>query len=168
MKATQAKPGKPIVMKLREDEETLVTEWLNLQDKYSDSIRYLIQKEIAENGLRNLQLYIPQKRTIETIKAQLAVENKTVVYELPNVQSGSNLQLPTTVTHPIFSLNTNALDVNQVMRENAVTNEEVSSKDQNQQDSPVESNDGKENKQGKSRKKAAKKTFDADSINSFS
>jgi hypothetical protein len=72
MKSTEAKPGKPIVMKLREDEEPQIMDWLNLQGMYSDSIRYLIQKEIAENGLRNLQLYVPQARTIDTIKAQMA------------------------------------------------------------------------------------------------
>lgn len=60
------------MIKLREDEEELVMEWLNMQTLYSDSIRYLIQKEIAENGLRNLQLYVPQTRTIDTLKAQLA------------------------------------------------------------------------------------------------
>ncbi|SFJ77185.1 hypothetical protein SAMN02799624_05905 [Paenibacillus sp. UNC496MF] len=66
---TKAVPGKPIVMKLREDEETSVLQWLNLQSVYSDSIRYLIQKEIAENGLRNLQHFIPQHRTVETLKS---------------------------------------------------------------------------------------------------
>ncbi|QHW35451.1 hypothetical protein GZH47_31630 (plasmid) [Paenibacillus rhizovicinus] len=66
---TEAFPGKPIVMKLREDEETVVLDWINLQTVYSDSIRYLIQKEIAENGLRNLQHFIPQFRTVETLKS---------------------------------------------------------------------------------------------------
>lgn len=69
--ATEAKPGKAIVLKLREDEEQLVIDWINKQTMYSDSIRYLIQKEIAENGLRNLQLFVPRIRTIDTIKSQL-------------------------------------------------------------------------------------------------
>jgi hypothetical protein len=72
MKSTEAIPGKPIVMKLREDEEPQIMDWLNLQGMYSDSIRYLIQKEIAENGLRNLQLYVPQARTIDSIKLQMS------------------------------------------------------------------------------------------------
>jgi hypothetical protein len=65
--------GKPAVLKTREDEEQLVMDWLNMQTMYSDSIRYLIQKEIAENGMRNLQLFIPHFRTIESLKTQLAV-----------------------------------------------------------------------------------------------
>ncbi|MFC5402442.1 hypothetical protein [Cohnella soli] len=71
MKKTEAVPGKPIVLKLREDEEDIVCKWLNLQSAYSDSLRYLIQQEIAVNGLRNLQQFIPQHRTVETLKSLL-------------------------------------------------------------------------------------------------
>lgn len=71
MKTTQAIPGKPMVMKLRDDEEKIVCDWFNLQNVYSDSIRYLIQKEIAENGLRNLQEFIPQFRSVESLKTLL-------------------------------------------------------------------------------------------------
>jgi hypothetical protein len=85
IKSTEAKPGKPVVMKLRDDEEAEIMEWLNLQVTYSDSIRYLIQKEIAENGLRNLQLYVPQTRTIASIKAQLA----SVPAQVPDVSKAT-------------------------------------------------------------------------------
>lgn len=71
LKRTPIVPGKPVVMKTREDEEELLMEWINIQTTYSDSIRYLIQKEIAENGLRNFQEFIPQFRTIDGLRSQL-------------------------------------------------------------------------------------------------
>ncbi|MFD2614706.1 hypothetical protein [Paenibacillus gansuensis] len=89
MKKTPVVPGKPVVMKTREDEEELVMAWLNLQNTYSDSIRYLIQKEIAENGLRNLQEFIPQFRSIESLKHQLATASAPppAVYSVPEQQA---------------------------------------------------------------------------------
>ncbi|OME78633.1 hypothetical protein BK120_23120 [Paenibacillus sp. FSL A5-0031] len=71
MKPTDAVPGKPYVLKMKRDEDPLIFQWLNMQGIYSDSIRYLIEKEIAENGLRNLQHYVPSKRNIQMMKEQL-------------------------------------------------------------------------------------------------
>jgi len=71
MKKTEAKPGKPVVLKLREDEQQLVLDWINAQTVHGDSLRYLIQKDIAENGIRNLQLIIPQYRDIEVMRSQI-------------------------------------------------------------------------------------------------
>ncbi|MGD9678937.1 MAG: hypothetical protein AB7V16_11405 [Vulcanibacillus sp.] len=39
-----------------------VIEFCSLQSNLNDTISYLIEKEIAENGIRNLQLYIPSSR----------------------------------------------------------------------------------------------------------
>ncbi|CAM4047902.1 hypothetical protein L1N85_19355 [Paenibacillus alkaliterrae] len=71
MKPTDAVPGKPYVLKMKRDEDPLIFQWLNMQGIYSDSIRYLIEKEIAENGLRNLQHFIPSKRNIQAMKEQI-------------------------------------------------------------------------------------------------
>ncbi|WP_169091017.1 hypothetical protein [Paenibacillus sp. PL91] len=71
MKPTDAVPGKPYVLKMKKDEDPLIFQWLNMQGIYSDSIRYLIEKEIAENGLRNLQHFIPSKRNIHAMKEQI-------------------------------------------------------------------------------------------------
>lgn len=43
----------------------LVEEFLSKQTNFSDSIMYLIEKEIAENGIRNLGEFIPQVRSKE-------------------------------------------------------------------------------------------------------
>lgn len=40
-----------------------VTNWALLQSNLNDALNYLIEKEIAENGLRNLADIIPSKRT---------------------------------------------------------------------------------------------------------
>lgn len=41
--------------------EELIT-FVNTQSNLNDTITYLIEKEIAENGIRNLQNFIPAKR----------------------------------------------------------------------------------------------------------
>ena len=59
------KPGESISFKTRKNEHPLIMEWVNMQDNFTDSVRYLIENEIRENGLRNLQKYIPATRTLE-------------------------------------------------------------------------------------------------------
>jgi hypothetical protein len=76
MRKTNAQRGKAAAFKLREDEEELVLQWINAQSVYGDSMRYLIQKDIAENGIRNIQQFVPRSRDIESIKRQL-MENNT-------------------------------------------------------------------------------------------
>ncbi|OME30701.1 hypothetical protein BSK63_17565 [Paenibacillus odorifer] len=91
MRKTDAQRGKAAAFKLREDEEELVLLWINAQSVYGDSMRYLIQKDIAENGIRNLQQFVPRSRDIESIKRQL-MENNTnqsglKPIELPSVEN---------------------------------------------------------------------------------
>lgn len=56
----------------------LVEEFLSKQTSFSDSIMYLIEKEIAENGIRNLGEFIPQVRSKEYWAKLLANSNNTV------------------------------------------------------------------------------------------
>lgn len=91
MRKTDAQRGKVAAFKLREDEEELVLQWINAQSVYGDSMRYLIQKDIAENGIRNLQQFVPRSRDIESIKRQL-MENNTnqsglKPIELPSIEN---------------------------------------------------------------------------------
>jgi hypothetical protein len=46
-------------------EEKVVINFLNLQDNQTNAIRYLIMKEVKENGYRNLNNIIPAKLTEE-------------------------------------------------------------------------------------------------------
>lgn len=92
MRRTEAKPGKPQVLKLKEDEEQAVIDWINEQSVYADSMRYLIQKEIAENGIRNLQLFIPRIRDIESIRQQLKQDAAIQAVTAPLMQNLENAQ----------------------------------------------------------------------------
>lgn len=67
-KTTKMERGKVVPWKMKNDEEQLVLDWINAQTITSDSLRYLVQQEIALNGIRDLQFIIPQNRTIESIK----------------------------------------------------------------------------------------------------
>ncbi len=57
-------PGDNISLKTRKNEAPIILSWINSQTNLMDSIRYLIEKEIAEHGVRNLQSVIPMERRI--------------------------------------------------------------------------------------------------------
>lgn len=48
------KPGDQIGIKLKENEPDHIVEWFNKQSVISESIRYFIEKDIAENGIRDI------------------------------------------------------------------------------------------------------------------
>ncbi len=39
-------------------------QWINAQTNLMDSLRYLIEREIAHHGVRNLQTYVPAERSM--------------------------------------------------------------------------------------------------------
>lgn len=39
-------------------------QWINAQTNLMDSLRYLIENEIYQNGVRNLQAFIPTERNV--------------------------------------------------------------------------------------------------------
>jgi hypothetical protein len=45
-----------------------IISFIEKQSNFNDAIRYFIEKEIAENGIRDLSNYIPAKRNIESLK----------------------------------------------------------------------------------------------------
>lgn len=55
-------------IRLRKDENENILKFCSEQQNFGDTIRYLIQKEIYENGVRNLQDYIPARRNEEYFK----------------------------------------------------------------------------------------------------
>ncbi|MBG9587672.1 hypothetical protein [Cytobacillus firmus] len=54
------KPGSQIPLKLKENEPNHIVDWFNAQGTIADSIRYLIEKDIAENGIRDVTEEIKQ------------------------------------------------------------------------------------------------------------
>jgi hypothetical protein len=59
------KPGENFSFKTKKTEHQAIMEWLNIQDNITDSLRYLIEREILSNGVRNLQEHIPSKRKFD-------------------------------------------------------------------------------------------------------
>lgn len=73
MKKTKS-PGDNISLKTKKTEDPLVMAWLNAQTNLMDSIRYLVENEIRQNGVRNLQTYIPMERSgLHEASQQIAV-----------------------------------------------------------------------------------------------
>ncbi|REE78686.1 hypothetical protein A8990_12583 [Paenibacillus taihuensis] len=54
--------GENISLKTRKTEDPLVMAWLNAQTNLMDSLRYLVENEIMQHGVRNLQMFIPMER----------------------------------------------------------------------------------------------------------
>lgn len=63
-------------VKFKKDESKEVLEFANIQSNFCDTIRYLIEKEIAENGVRNLQKFIPPVRDENYFNSNKPAENK--------------------------------------------------------------------------------------------
>lgn len=54
--------GENISLKTKKTEDPLVMAWLNAQTNLMDSLRYLVENEIMQHGVRNLQMFIPMER----------------------------------------------------------------------------------------------------------
>jgi hypothetical protein len=61
MKKTK-QPGDNISLKTKKTEDSAVMNWINAQSNLMDSLRYLIENEIVQNGVRNLQTFVPMER----------------------------------------------------------------------------------------------------------
>lgn len=158
LKKTPVVRGKPVVMRTRDDEEQLVLDWLNLQSKYSDSIRFLIQKEIAENGLRNLQGFIPQSRSIESLRNQLS----TMPVVLPTVHNA-----PEQLESPLVSLSVaEQMEKMNPVSDTLLVNEMATSRDSSISTALTKEQENTQN-QGTAVKRPAGKKFSSDVASSF-
>lgn len=61
--------------------EQEVLDFVNAQANFSDTVLFLIQKEICTNGISNLQQYIPSTRTIADVQRLINQGNSN---PLPN------------------------------------------------------------------------------------
>jgi hypothetical protein len=50
--------------KFSKNENLLIKEFCEEQSNFNDAVRYLIEKEIAENGVRDLSEIVPKKRSV--------------------------------------------------------------------------------------------------------
>lgn len=74
-------------VKLKKNTDQRVLDFIAFQSNICDTILYLIQKEIAENGVRNLQMVIPPIRDIDTFFSN----SSTGILEDIKVQERNNL-----------------------------------------------------------------------------
>jgi hypothetical protein len=73
------------LVRFKNDVNPKVLEWMETQDNATEALVYLIEKEIFENGIRNMELYIPRKRSDEYFESLLnkkPAETKTVDKEV--------------------------------------------------------------------------------------
>ena len=73
-----------------------ILEFANLQDNFSDTILYLIEKEIGENGIRNLQTVIPPVRSIEGFSNMGHVASCSYVPPMPTHTVAQPTSIPVT------------------------------------------------------------------------
>lgn len=79
---------KQFPIKFKKNEREDILEFANMQTNFNDTIRYLIEKEIAENGIRNLQEFIPPVRD----KSYFSKENSTSNEKVTSDKITFNLQ----------------------------------------------------------------------------
>lgn len=81
-KSNSLGPGSQIPIRLKQQESQEVIDWVNAQDIISDSIRYLIQMDVARNGgVVNHQKRIAPSRDEEYIQRQLEKEREALLRE---------------------------------------------------------------------------------------
>ncbi|MBR2568430.1 MAG: hypothetical protein IKE34_04510 [Paenibacillus sp.] len=56
------RPGENISLKTKKNEDPAIMDWINSQSNLMDSLRYLIEREICQFGVRNLQTVVPTER----------------------------------------------------------------------------------------------------------
>jgi hypothetical protein len=76
-------PGENISLKTKKTEDPSVMNWINAQTNLMDSLRYLIENEIVQNGVRNLQTVIPMERNVLTINPSLQDRTLSVFHSEP-------------------------------------------------------------------------------------
>lgn len=171
MKRKEAVPGKPIVMKLRDDEEDIVCKWLDLQSFYGDSIRYLIQQEIAVNGLRNLQQFIPQHRTVETLKSMLPSGQANLVNEdtlpFPGKSNSSTLYSPVVAPVESMVLESSLLEPTLITEDDQITHANMNEGDAQLLSSPSSVSTTEQQADATVKKRSAGKKFGSDVVESF-
>ncbi|SDW97523.1 hypothetical protein [Paenibacillus sp. CF384] len=92
-------PGGNISLKTKKTEDPIVMAWLNAQSNLMDSFRYLVEKEIMLNGVRNLQAYIPMERTSlqdssdplgAGVYRQITTDRQQMAAAIEEVEAGSD------------------------------------------------------------------------------
>jgi hypothetical protein len=81
--------GNKKLIRFKNDVSKEFLEWTDLQSNLTEAITYLIEKEIFENGLRDLVNFIPIRRTDEYFESFLGKEKNEFVTGEVNTQKKS-------------------------------------------------------------------------------
>lgn len=76
---------KPRTFRPNKNEKEDILKFISIQENFNDTIRFLIEKEIYENGIRNLQEHIPSKRSLKYFSNFY----KSKSYENKNIENKS-------------------------------------------------------------------------------
>lgn len=75
-------PGDNVSFKTSKYEHEAIIAWLNSQANVTDSIRYLIEQDVAQYGVRNLQEHIPSRRSVSAARrtpAEMPASSRQIV-----------------------------------------------------------------------------------------
>lgn len=78
------------------DEPEAIKEFLRIQSNFSEAVRYLIEKEISQNGIRDLSEHIPMKRNTEHLNRFINQDKNEVLLQYGdelkrNIQTNDNV-----------------------------------------------------------------------------
>ncbi|MBD2846868.1 hypothetical protein IDH44_16850 [Paenibacillus sp. IB182496] len=88
MKKTKL-PGENISLKTKKTEHPAVMEWINAQSNLMDSLRYLIENELRQNGVRNLQAHVPAERALLPEAVQAAGAESAMLHSIGQLESAA-------------------------------------------------------------------------------
>ncbi|GKS12967.1 hypothetical protein YDYSY3_39670 [Paenibacillus chitinolyticus] len=177
---SEYKPNKSFVYKTKEQEEELIIKWFLEQSNITDSLRFLIQKEIALNGISDLGGRIPRKRDIEQVRAMLISNDQGVIFQHRIIQTN---EVQNSVTNTTFNVdvksNKSRETVNDIMESRAnsvfstssddivIARSEVDHSIENSNTSIQSSNTQGHGETHTETKRPAKKKFDPSVVGSF-
>lgn len=110
-------PGGNISLKTKKNEDPAIMQWLNAQSNLMDSIRYLIENEVRQYGVRNLQTFVPAERPF-SVSATAAVEAGVSAGQAAVVHNQElAAAVETVVAADVQAADVQAADVHQVQQE---------------------------------------------------
>lgn len=84
------KRGDPVIMRTKKNEPEYIMEWLNEQSNLSESLRYLIEQYVSENGVRDVREDVlnrqPGGLSVKNKKSNFQPYKRTVI-EQPQKES---------------------------------------------------------------------------------
>jgi len=93
--------NRTIIVKFKPTELSCI-DYIELQDNYSNAIKYLIMKEVHENGMRNLSKFIPARLTNEYFDAisNVATKQEPNIVSIKSVACNENIPLNKELINP--------------------------------------------------------------------